>query len=54
MNGQQINSGDVLGIGPVNYRFEIEGANSKPGNGAAIETNKMYDHTEPYMRPPGR
>jgi predicted component of type VI protein secretion system len=36
MNGQQINSGDVLGIGPVNYRFEIEGANSKPGNGAAI------------------
>jgi predicted component of type VI protein secretion system len=53
INGQVLQPHDMLGIGPINYRFDVDGAQPKPTNGT-FENNKIFDHTEPYVKPPGR
>lgn len=54
MTGQVLNAGDMLGFGPINYRFDVDGAPPKSGSGTSFENDKMYDHTEPYVKTPGR
>jgi len=53
MDGQLLKSGDMLGIGPINYRFDADGAPPKDGP-ETFTNNKLYDHTEPYVRTPSR
>ena len=53
MAGQVLQPGDVLAVGPINYRFDVDGAAPKAGNGT-FENDKMYDHTEPYVKTPGK
>ncbi len=53
ISGQQLQPGDMLSIGPINYRFDADSAAPKTVNGT-FENEKLYDHTEPYVKTPGR
>lgn len=51
MNGQMLQPNDLVGIGPLLYRFEIVGG-PVAGNGEPTRRFGGDDNTEPYVRTP--
>jgi hypothetical protein len=50
-DGQALKSGDVIGLGPLQYRYDADASAKKPSTGTTTIPG-AFDNTEPYIKRP--